>query len=151
MRKILLTTLLLASAFVAGAADGLRVKTLTGDAVMFHFDSRPEVTFLAGKLQVKTAADPAVTFELDDIDSIEFATMTGADAPAGSGICMSADASGVVFGNIADGAHAAVYSISGRLLVSERCAGGNFSLSRSVYGPGVYIVKIDGFTAKIVL
>lgn len=151
MRKFLLTTLLLASAFVAGAADGLRVKTLTGDAVVFHFDTRPEVTFLAGRLQVKTADEPAVTFEIDDIDSIEFAAVTGVDAPGDCGIRMSADALGVLFAGIPDGAHAAVYAVSGQLLVSARCSGGELRLSRAELGCGVYIVKIDGFTAKIAL
>lgn len=152
MKKLLLLTAFLAVALFSGAAAGLRVKPLAGDAVTFHFDSKPEITFLGGKLQVKTTGSPAVTFELDDIDSIDFADAAGIDRVAAGDLTMSADAAGVHFTNIADGAMVSVYSLSGQAVVAPVvCDGGEFHLLRADVGQGVYIVKIADFVTKVIL
>lgn len=151
MRKLLLPAFLLAASLFAGAAEGLRVQPYTGEAVMFRFDSQPEVSFLGSKLQVKTAESPAVTFELDNIESIEFAKTTGAELAPGCGIVMSVDAEAVRFTNVADAAHAVLVDLAGKTLLSQVCSGGEFAIRRADYPHGVYIVKIDGFTTKVIL
>lgn len=151
IRKLLLPAFLLAASLFAGATEGIRVRPYTGDAVTFRFDSQPEVSFLGSKLQIKTADSPAVTFELDNIESIEFAKVSGAELPADGGIVMSVDAEAVRFANIAEDAQVLLVDLAGHTLLSQSCSGGEFAIRRADYPHGVYVVKIDGFTSKVIL
>ena len=151
MKKILLLILLLGATIAAGAAECLRIKPLTGEAVTFLFEDQPEVSFAGSKLQVKTASASPVSFEMDDIESIDFNQTTGASLADAAGISLRADALGFHLAGAPDGASAMVFDIAGHLLRSAECPAGEFHLLRSDFGRGVFIVKIEGFTAKVVL
>lgn len=154
MRKHLLTALLLACGITASALEGLTVTPATGDSVTFLFDHEPEVTFLAGKLQVKTTqtADP-VLFDLDDIREISLGTVSGIDDAAEvSGIVCRSESGSVTFSGFAPGTPAAVFTADGRPVQPTLSAdGAELTLSRNVQGTGVYIVKIGTFAAKVAL
>ncbi|MDE6278039.1 MAG: hypothetical protein K2M06_08030 [Muribaculaceae bacterium] len=151
MKKILLLTLLALGALAASAADALRVKPAGGEPAHFHFDSMPELSFVGGKLHVKTSGAQPVEFDLENIEALDFVDLSGIEGAGAPGLHVYADADGVHFRGAAEGAMAAVYSISGQLLKAAACPAGEFDLSRAEYGRGIYIVKIDAFTTKVAL
>ncbi len=153
MRKqFLLFALLVAAVFSAGAAEvALRVTGIDGGESVFLLDRQPEVAFLAGKLQVTTADEQPVVFELDDVASIDFpgaqSGVGSTDAPA-AGITVAVSGSAVTFGNIPAGSMVEVFSASGAAVKALR-ASGNLTLDRSELPSGVYIVRINNFVTKV--
>ena len=116
-------------------------------------NDRHRVTFLAGKLQVKTTqtADP-VLFDLDDIREISLGTVSGIDDAAEvSGIVCRSESGSVTFSGFAPGTPAAVFTADGRPVQPTLSDGAELTLSRNVQGTGVYIVKIGTFAAKVAL
>lgn len=153
MKRILLLTMLLLGYMACMAGDGLRVVPRTGEPVTFMFEQQPQVTFLAGKLQIVTSAekDP-VSFELEDVESVDFAVTTGInDAGTAEGIRLMTDAEGVHFMNLPEDADVEVYTLAGMKASAEKADGGEFHLLRSNVGHGIYIVKINQFVTKISL
>lgn len=152
MKKLLLCAGMLLAGYAAYALDALVVTPTSGEPVTFIFDDKPEVSFLAGKLQIVTAKDDTpVTFDIDDIAAISFDTTSGTDQlPAASTICCRSNASEITFYNIPAGTPAAVYTATG-MQVLATVAHDTLTLDRSAFASGVYIVKIGTFTAKIAL
>lgn len=145
--------MLILSAIGAFAAGGLRVTPVSGEPVVFLFDDRPEVSFIAGKLQVKTAMNNTpVVFELDDIDSIDFSGETSiSDIEASAEIAVTIDSRGVHFLNVPAGATASVFTLNGITVISTTVGASTFDIDRSQLAAGVYIVKINNFVTKIAL
>lgn len=150
MRKFLFIILMFV-ALIAEAvpANSLRVAIADGDPVSFLFDEQPELTFVGSTLQIKSASRSAV-IELDKVVDITmaFAQESSVDAVAKPSIAMQMLADGVQFSGIADGSTVCVADLTGR---SYRCevVDGAFVLSRNVLPKGMYIVRINNFTAKV--
>ena len=150
MKRILLTGAMLLSMICLHAAQYMTVTPLTGDPVSFRFDTQPEISFLSGKLQVKTADGTTPTkFDIDDVESITFTDAGGVDSPTESMMYFTSDADGLHYFNVAQEAQATVYDIKGVCLKSCSVSGGEFHVSRAEFGKGIYIVKINNLTTKI--
>ena len=149
---------LLALAVIAGTglamAAGLILTPHSGEPVTFIFESQPEISFLANHLQIKsTDADQPVSFELDDIESISFDNNVGVeslDSDQAQLYC-TYDGDGAHFHNIAPGSSVAVYNVSGLQLENIKASEDVFHVTRSKFGKGVFIVKINNITSKIIL
>lgn len=153
MKKFIFMATLLLYGIVCYASTGLRVIPRTGEAVIFMFEEQPEVTFLAGKLQIKTTSQVSPTgFDLDDIESIDFTTPSKIDnAATDACIHISADNAGVHFTNVPADATAAIYDMGGACVTTTKVNDGTYHILRSDIATGVYVVKINEFVTKIAL
>lgn len=152
MKKLSLIALLFLSALAADAAECLRVKPKSGDPVTFLFSESPEVSFTGSRLKVTSTSQPTGTyFEMDDVDSVDFTDDSGLSTPSTGSIEVFSDAAGVHFTGIPESATLAVFSVSGVMIHSGVCPGGEYHLLRSDLPSGIYIVKINEFTIKSAL
>lgn len=153
MKKLLLIAALLLCGFGIHADNCLTVTTAAGGVVTYHFADKPELKFLGGTVKVTTQAghDP-VTFELSEIESIKLEDATGVEAPVETAkMAVITDTAGIHFHGVEDGAQAVVASVDGRVVVNTVVNGGEFHLLRGDLAKGVYIIKINKFTTKIIL
>lgn len=153
MKKLLLIAALLLCAFGIHADNKLTVYTKAGEAVPFHFADKPELKFLGGTMSITVqAGHEPVTFELTEIESIKLEDVTGVEAPTQAAMmAVVTDAAGIHFTGVEDGAQVVVASVDGRVVINTVVNNGEFHLLHGDLAKGVYIIKINKFTTKIIL
>lgn len=152
MRKFLLL-LVLTVALAASAAQtptAVRVQPTSGEAVTFLFDTEPELQLSANRFTVTSTAHPeGVTFEFDNVESIDFVaaptSISEAEAP---GITMTMDNGTLNFANVPDNSPVAVYTTDGRMVLNST-ASGSCSIDLKAMASGIYIVRVAGFVTKV--
>lgn len=152
MKKLVLILALLFGVFGAYAEDAFHIYTKSGDVVTMQFAHSPEITFQGSKMTVSTStgANPVV-IELDDIDAIHMRNQSGLEDAVAEGISIVTDSEGIHFCNVPQGANVMVATIEGRLVVSTTVDAGEYTLSTSDMAKGIYIIKINQFTTKVIL
>lgn len=152
MKKLILLVALLAS-FVGYAADvtALRVTPTSGEPVTFLLDEKPEINFNGEKLTVTTTGKTdGVTFEMDQIDNIDFTTVTALEKIEQPGIAVRYEAGSVTFSNIPEKSPVSVFTVDGRAVV-QTTASDSFTIGVCDLEKGIYVVRIGRFTTKISL
>lgn len=141
-----------ASAFAAEPSH-LRVTTTAGEPVLFSFDDSPEVSFAGTRLHVATASQALPTaFEMEDIESIDFAAVSSAEAAADlSGIHVRYADDALTFTGLPEGCTAEVYDLSGRCLIRATPGNDTWTLSRAALTRGTYIIRVATLTIKAIL
>jgi hypothetical protein len=137
---------------VAESGQGLLVKTLGGETVAVLFETNPVITISNSKLTVNSSSADAMEFEITDIAEISFgeaADVTAINELKGFS-CILQDAC-VLLRGIPKNVIPRVYSLDGRSLPTPPFQGEELRLSRTSLGPGIFIVKVGTFSAKIQL
>ena len=150
-------TLLLAAICLMASAIGqatvvncLEVVLTSGPSATFLFEASPEITFVDSKLQITTADEASVAYDLDDVVDIQFKTLDSALAADLQSLTITATGDGILVGNLPEDSSVAVYDLNGRALI-QTVASDTFAVSRQDLGRGVYVLKINNFVTKITL
>ena len=143
MKKLVLILALLFS-FVGAFAEGsLNIRTKSGDVVSIKYAEQPEIKFNGTKMTITTAtSDQPVVIELSDIDGIEPQKNSGIGAVADNLLTIMSDAAGVHFSGVA--------GVDGRVWVNTVVKDGEYHLYAADFAKGIYIVKINQFTTKVI-
>lgn len=151
MKKLVLLLALLFS-FVGAFAEGsLNIRTKNGDVVTIKYADQPEIKFNGTKMTITTAAtDQPVVIELTDIDGMEPEKPAGIGAVADNLMTIMTDASGVHFTAVPEGATVLVAGIDGRVWVNTVVNDGEYHIYAADYAKGIYIVKVNQFTTKVI-
>lgn len=151
MKKLVLILALLFT-FVGAFAEGsLNIRTKSGDVVTIKYADQPEIKFNGTKMTITTATtDEPVVIELSDIDGMEPEKPAGIGAVAENLMTIMTDASGVHFTGVPDGATVLVAAIDGRVWVNTVVSDGEYHLYAADFAKGIYIVKINQFTTKVI-
>lgn len=152
MKKILFTLAALAIGITAMAQTltHVRITPKAGDAVLVSFESQPEISFLADGVKV-TSADAAspITFQFDDIQSIDFTSETEVNSVEESALKIATFPDRVEFYNIPENSSLRVFSINGQLVYSEN-ASGSATIYKSDFGHGVFVIAVGNNTFKVI-
>lgn len=151
MKKLVLILALLFS-FVGAFAEGsLNIRTKSGDVVSIKYAEQPEIKFNGTKMTITTAtSDQPVVIELSDIDGIEPQKNSGIGAVADNLLTIMSDAAGVHFSGVPEDAALLVAGVDGRVWVNTVVKDGEYHLYAADFAKGIYIVKINQFTTKVI-
>ncbi len=152
MKKLVLLLALLFSVVGVYANDSMHIRTKNGDVVSFKYADKPEIKFNGTKMTITTAAgDDPVVIELNDIDGVDMAKPAGiSGAMTDNVMTIMTDGSGVHFTGIPQGANVLVAAIDGRVVVNTVVDNGEFHLASGDFAKGVYIIRINQFTTKVI-
>lgn len=151
LKSFFLTAAFLFEGAICLAGQSMRVTPLSGDPALFNFEDHPEISFSGTSLKIKTvSASNPVTFELDNIASIDFPEGSEVVVLKKSAISLTSDGEGFHFANVPEGSAALLVSASGATEML-RVEGGMVHVLRGNLQPGVYVIKINGFVTKIIL
>lgn len=131
---------------------GLTLNLTDGSKVGVLFCDEPAITFTDGGFTLSsTSLDNPVSVTFENVSDITLgATSSIAGVEAVNKVICEINAGEVLFHGIPEGVGATVYSIDGRTEGVYPSAAGEISLSRTDFTPGVHIVKIGSYTAKII-
>jgi hypothetical protein len=154
MKKLLFALALMIAAVAQSVygASGLRVVPLSGESVIFLFDEQPEMSFDGTTLKITTASEQPISFEMDDVDYVDFVNQSRVTSVAAteSGIKVSAVPGQITFSGISSTDQVCVYSLDGRV-VMQPSVDSQFVINRGDLPAGIYIVRIGRFTTKIAI
>ena len=158
MNRLLKNTLLLLAALVLAvplraADDPVTLVVLTRDNAqhMFVLADKPEVTFEGNDLLV-TCVNSTTTFALADVIRFTYLNATDAVEELNENRTQVNFKDGMIVVNgLKADSSVAVYSVDGRLVRQLKALeGGSYSMDLNELPTGVYIVKADCVTYKIV-
>ena len=153
MKKFLmmLGALVVCAASYAVEPTAVRVTTVGGEQMQFLFSDAPEVQFAGDKLQVTSlaAADP-VTFDFDQVESIDFPTESAVTTLRKSDVTVRLTQAALEISNLPARSAVDVYSLDGRRVFHSDCEG-ECSVERRLLQKGLYVVKINKNSFKITL
>lgn len=130
--------------------QGLQIKTLGGEVATVLFEGNPVLTVSDEKLTIKSSGKDALTFEIADIKEIVFCdTQSSLSSSKAECISCVVQKDGILFRGIPREAVPYICTLDGRGLPSPSVHNGEMKLNRATLGAGVFIVKIDGFSSKI--
>ena len=155
MKKILfmLTMLVSICGFAANEEpDAIRVKTTTGSPVVILLASNPEVTYTQTGATITATGQNPVTLDFDDIEFIDFVKSSSVKdvATAEGAVQLRVSADALLVSGAKAGSALAIYTLDGRCVLAATIPE-SYSVSRSQLANGVYIVKINKTSFKIIL
>ena len=152
-RFLFLLALLVLAVPLRAADDPVTLVVLTRDNAqhMFVLADKPEVTFEGNDLVV-TCVNSTTTFALPDVIRFTYLNATNAVEEITNDETQVNFKDGMIVVNgLKANSSVAVYSVDGRLVRQLKAReGGNYRLDLSELPTGVYIVKADRVTYKIV-
>ncbi len=155
MKKILfmLTMLVSICGFAANEEpDAIRVKLNSGTPVVILLSSNPEVTYTSTGATITATGQNPVTLDFDDIEFIDFVKSSSVkDLAATEGaVKLQVSADALLVSGAKAGSELAIYTLDGRCVLNTTIPE-SYSVNRSLLNTGVYIVKINKSTFKIIL
>lgn len=134
-----------------GWRRSLIVSTLDGGTLEYLLDKHTKVRIQQPNLVIET--DGAVlTYELDNLSQIRYGRKyitTGVHGEAiVNGQSFRMEDGVLFFDNLRDNSLVEIYTIDGKAVMSRRC-GGHAQVTLNQFSPGVYFVKVNGETYKI--
>lgn len=155
MKKIFLTTLLIAAAVSASAeiTDCLSVVYKGGDVASLPLSSVRRIDLSASQLVISSYGNDPLEISIAELKRLEFGeadltSLTDAElAQLGFGIT----ASDVEITNAPANAQVRIYNVSGALVAQAVCSPqGDATINLSHLPTGAYIIAIDNFTKKFI-
>lgn len=150
----------MATAICAQNLDRLVINKKDGTSITLMLKDQPKIAFEDQYMTITTqpsepGSEPQapITLYFDDLDSMTpTAPVMVEDICAnGTGITIAVEADAIIFTNIGEQAQpVSISDLSGRTWIDDTAAV-TYTLHRSALAPGIYIVKIGSFTAKIKL
>lgn len=152
-KKILTTLLFLTTAAGAWAEEGVWVEMKDATKQGFLFADNPIITYTADNL-VMTTTKVTAEFPFADISKLYFdgnITVSAVENASGENTQIIRTTNGVVeLSGFKGGTEVAVYDIMGKLIqLYETDADGNLSVDLATMSQGIYIIKAQQSTIKI--
>lgn len=154
MRKIFLLLTLLVSVCglaTAGEPDAVRVMPTSGQQVVLLFSANPEITYTATGATITAAGQNPLTLAFDDIEFIDFVEFGSVEDVAEAALSLRVTQDELLIDNAEVGSALSIYSLDGRCVLNTTLPDSSFAISRSMLEKGVYIVRINKTTFKILL
>ena len=129
----------------------LVVETKDHVQTTYMLSERPEVTFVGNSLRI-TSAYANVTYNLLDVQRFTFETrsVTGVSELRDEQAAIDYDDGQLIVSGIKQGASVGIYSMDGKMVKQLQAShSGTFRISLSSLPQGMYIVKADNVTYKI--
>lgn len=150
MKHLLLGLALLVGASAFAAANAVRVNLVNNESMLFHFANAPEVSFSPESFKITTTGAEPVSFEIPNVESIDFVSTTDIKKIQDEHIKISRTDNLILLSNLPESTVIEVYSLNGTLLHSEE-ASEIATLDISGFPKGVCLLKVGTFTAKLIL
>ena len=152
MRKIVIGILsFLAIGICNAAPKAVKITPMEGAPMIFEFSSEPELSFLAGNLNVKTSDKEPVEIRLDNIQDISFEEEVGTAEIPESTIRVRVVGDEIVFSGIPADTQVAVCDLQGKTVALGTSGDGTYSILKSSLDKGVYVVRIGAASFKILI
>ena len=150
MKHLLLGLALMIGATSYAAVDAVRVNLINNESMLFRFADSPEIAFSPESFKITTTDANPVTFEIPNVESIDFVSTSDIKSVSKDNIQISRNVSHLLLSNLPEEIKIEVYSLNGTLLHSEK-ASMAASIDISGFPKGVCILKVGTFTAKLIL
>ena len=149
MKKLLFIISLLAIAGTA-TAQHMVVETAGGNEV-FTLDNLKQITFSGTTVNIEQTDGTTSSASMGSIERIYFSDLSSiADMPAQSGNLVEYISFDEIAINSEAGSTVAIYSLTGAQLLSRRIDTQGEAVSIAALPQGIYIVKANGRTTKII-
>ena len=149
MKKLLFIISLLAIAGTA-TAQHMVVETAGGNEV-FTLDNLKQITFNGTTVNIEQTDGTTSSASMGSIERIYFSDLSSiADMPAQSGNLVEYISFDEIAINSEAGSTVAIYSLTGAQLLSRRIDAQGETISIAALPQGIYIVKANGRTTKII-
>lgn len=155
MKHLLMLVLVLAGWIAVPASaeekEAMVVETTSGNNVVFFFDVKPEMTFSGENVEIKSTAE-SVLYPMKEVAQIKFENRPDGveNTLADKDISFRFERNLTVEG-LNPASSVTVYSLNGTLcLEGQADDNGQAVLSTETLTPGVYIVKANNISFKIV-
>ena len=153
--KFMMLLLVGTSVALSASADGttwLKLYNRNGTKVgYFSVSDNPKVTFTSDKVIVTTNSADVHYYSLPNMWKFTYDTGTGINDINVDKNAMQFDGSVIIFPSLEVGTDIAVYNTNGTLVMSKKATkAGDYSFPLSDLSHGVYMVKVNGKTYKIV-
>lgn len=156
--KLFLTALFLTSGIGHGVADeavsNLVINLKDGSKMVCLLSDEPKLTFSLSELTVKTEKT-SFTVPLDNLVKFGFESSTSAvgNVAADGGIDYTLDGDRLFVKGLSAGARVELFRIDGVRMFEKtnRAENGSLEISVGTFSPGVYLLKMNDTTAKIVI
>ena len=151
LQLLLLMLLALPIGMLADSQNTLVVKLKNGAETTFFLKDKPNVTFEGTDLKVVSNKE-TVTFALSDVLRFTYVKKdaSGIDETVVDPTEVSYDGSVLVISQLKQGASVDIYSLDGKLVRQLKAHhSGTYRLSLSELPTGLYLVKADNITYKI--
>lgn len=151
LQLLLLMLLALPIGMLADSQNTLVVKLKNGAETTFFLKDKPNVTFEGTDLKVVSNKE-TVTFALSDVLRFTYVKKdaSGIDETVVDPTEVSYDGSVLVISQLKQGASVDIYSLDGKLVRQLKAyRSGTYRLSLSELPTGLYLVKADNITYKI--
>ena len=151
LQLLLLMLLALPLGMLADSQNTLVVKLKNGAETTFFLKDKPNVTFEGTDLKVVSNKE-TVTFALSDVLRLTYVKKdaSGIDETVVDPTEVSYDGSVLVISQLKQGASVDIYSLDGKLVRQLKAyRSGTYRLSLSELPTGLYLVKADNITYKI--
>ena len=150
LQLLLLMLLALPIGMLADSQNTLVVKLKNGAETTFFLKDKPNVTFEGTDLKVVSNKE-TVTFALSDVLRFTYVKKdaSGIDETVVDPTEVSYDGSVLVISQLKQGASVDIYSLDGKLVRQLKAYRCTYRLSLSELPTGLYLVKADNITYKI--
>lgn len=149
MKKILSTLVAAVLGLTAVAQlTHVRVNPKEGDAVVFSFESQPEITMMTDGIKVTSQTGSPVSFEFEKIANIDFVSSSEVKDAYRTDVNVQVYPDRIEFTNVPEGTTLRVHSLTGQTLRTVN-ASGHYTLNKADFAHGVYVVSVGNTTFKV--
>lgn len=150
--KFFLFLLFLPFAFTALAQEYATINVIMKDGSITNVQlkEQPKVTFIGDKLVITTSSK-SLQFDRNDVQHFTYAkanSVNGVNVDKSKSFSQQGET--LIFNSLKSDSHVQIYCIDGRLVKSVT-ASGCFELNLDSLNAGIYIVKVNGTSTKIIL
>lgn len=151
MKQLLFILLTFILPLKGGASEAwsLQIWQKDGNVQSISFTDEPVTTFSDGNLVVTTITT-TITMPLEQVSKYTFITDTDGIADIKTeNVTISQDGESITFDNLKPGTEITIHNASGMLIQQQKVEQGTTTVSVAHLQTGVYIVKANGITYKI--
>ena len=151
MKKLLLLLMVLFATSLAKADDKvLQILLSDGQVVSINLSEEPRTTYQDGNLVITTTKN-TVTYPLEQVKKFTYSSIaTGIEAPQQLGVAFSKDGETLTITGLKPHTKVTLYNVAGQLLKTiDSKDSKKVVVSASQFPFGVYVVKVNGGTYKI--
>ena len=151
MKKLLLLLMVLFATSLAKADDKvLQILLSDGQVVSINLNEEPRTTYKDGNLVITTTKN-TITYPLEQVKKFTYSSIaTGIEASHQLGVAFSKDGETLTFTGLKPNTKVTLYNVSGQLLKTiDSKDSKKVVVSASQFPFGVYVVKVNGGTYKI--
>lgn len=151
MKKILLSLLTVAAFTASATAQDLVIKGKDGSSIDLNLTDLRKITFSAGNMVTRYSDGTYSEYALSTIGRLAFEETTGMSAiEIMDGHLAYSAQTGTALVTNSEGEVLIVYSISGKIALQKKITSEQETVDLSGLSNGIYLLKLNGVTIKIV-